>query len=117
MHWTLQTLLLLCVASAIFNAVEWIVTRSVRACGILICIGWGVQQSYWWLTGADSFVLFVFCDAVIIAWFLWPPRAFDLAERLVAVSIPFTTALGAFKWLNDGHTVLSWWTNWPLVAG
>lgn len=121
MHWTLQALMLLCVAAAIFNAVEWIVTRSVRVCGILICIGWGVQQSYWWLHGGDSFTLFVASDAAIIGWFLWQRfvrlREFDVLERLIAMSIPFTTALAAFQWLNGGHTTLSWWTNWSLVVG
>jgi hypothetical protein len=120
-HWTLQTLILLCVAAAIFNVVEWLVARTVRVIGLLVCAGWSVQQCYWWLAGVDSLALFVASDAAIIGWFLWQRlarrRTFDVLERIIALSIPFTTALAAFQWLNDGHTVASWWANWWLVAG
>lgn len=121
MHWTLQILILLCVAAAIFNAVEWIVARQLRVVGVLVCAAWSVQEVYWWVTGGDSFALFVASDASIVGWFLWKrfmrQREFDLTERLIALSIPFTTALAAFQWLNGGHTTASWWINWGLVAG
>lgn len=116
MHWTLAVLCLLCWACTALNIEQWATTRTVRTAGILVCLGWVVQQLHWAITGADSFALFVACDAAIIAWFLSRRRAFDMAEKLIAASIPATTALGAYAWLHDGHTTASWWANWSLVA-
>lgn len=117
MHWTLVTLCLLTLLCAVANAAQWTLTRTVRSSGILICSGWAVQQGCWWATGQDSFVLFVACDAAIIAWFLTRRRPFDIPERLIAASIPLTTGLGVYAWLHGGHTTESWWVNWWLVAG
>lgn len=117
MHWTLATLCVLTILCAVANAAQWALTRTVRSSGILICSGWAVQQGYWWATGGDSIVLFAVCDAVIIAWFLSRHRAFDMGERLIAATIPLTTALGAYAWLRGGHTPASWWAGFYLVAG
>lgn len=121
MHWTLATLLVLCSLCSVLNIEQWVTTRSIRTAGVLICAGWAVQQAYWAKTGGDSFTLFVICDAAIIGWFLWAKfsrhRVFDLGEKLIAATIPLTTALGAFAEINDGHTSVSWWLNRGLVAG
>jgi len=121
MHWTLATLCLLTILCAVANAAQWALTSTVRSSGILICSGWAVQQSYWWAAGGDSFVLFVVCDAVIIAWFLFErfvrKRTFDIPERLIAATVPLTTGLGVYAWLHGGHTTESWWANWSIVAG
>jgi hypothetical protein len=117
MHWTILVLCLLTFLCAAGNAAHWILTRTVRTIGILICSAWAVQQGYWWAAGEDSIVLFVVCDAAVIAWFLTRKRRFDIAEKLIAATIPLTTALGVYAWLRGGHTATSWWANWWLVAG
>jgi len=120
MHWSLAMLLALCGACLLLNLAQLAMHRTVRTAGLLICLAWGVQQAWWMAREADSLALFIACDGVIIAWFLWRhwlDQMFGLGERLIAATIPLTTALGAFAWLNDGHTWLSWWANWWLVAG
>ena len=119
MHWTIALLFVLCGLTAALNIEQWAVTRTVRPAGILICTGWLVQETYWAYYKHDSFELFVICDALIIAWFLvgkFAGRTFDRREVWIAVTVPATTALGAYAELNDGHTSVSWWTNWTLVA-
>lgn len=121
LHWTLVLLIFLCGLCAGLNAVQLALTRTVRVVGLLICLAWAVQQGYWWATGGDSFALFVICDAAIIAWFLAERflrhRDFDTRERIIAATIPLTTALGAYAWLRTGHTYSSWYINWLLVVG
>lgn len=117
MHWTLALLIFLCGLCAGLNIVQLATTRSIRTVGVLVCAAWMIQQGYWLRTGADSIVLFAVCDAAVIAWFLSRRRAFDLRERLIAATIPLTTALGAYAWLRGGHTPASWWANISLVAG
>lgn len=117
MHWTLATLLVLCGLCSVLNIEQWATTRSIRTAGVLICVGWLVQQAYWAMTDSDSLALFIVCDGVIIAWFLTRRRRFDIAERLIAATIPLTTALGVYETLAGGHTATSWWVNWWLVAG
>jgi hypothetical protein len=117
MHWTIIVLCLFTILCGVANAAHWALTRTVRTVGILVCLGWTVQQSYWWATGYDSIILFAVCDAAIIAWFLTRKRRFDIAEKLIAATIPLTTALGAYAWLHGGHTMESWWANWAIVAG
>lgn len=116
MHWTLLTLLGLCGLGMMLNLALFAFVRSVRIAGLLICGAWMLQQAYWWLTGSDSFALFLACDIGIIAWFVTRRRAFDASERLIAASIPITTALAFYEYLNGGHTIFSWWVNWYLVA-
>lgn len=119
MHWTLVALLGLCTACLATNAAQLASRRTLGVAGMLVCAGWAVQQGYWWATGGDSFALFLACDAAIIGWLLalwWRGHAFGVGDRLIAATIPLTTALGAFAWLNGGHTTESWWTNWTLVA-
>jgi len=117
MHWTLLVLVVLCGLSLALNAVRLCLLGSVRSAGLLICLGWGIQQTWWQATGGDSFALFVVCDAAIIVWFLTRKRRFDIAEKLIAASIPLTTGLGVYAWLHGGHTTESWWAGWWLVAG
>ena len=117
MHWTLALLIFLCGLCAGLNIVQLVTTRSIRTVGVLVCLAWAVQQGYWWRTGGDSIALFAVCDAAIIAWFLSRRRAFDMGERLIAATIPLTTALGAYAWLRGGHTPASWWAGFCLVAG
>jgi len=120
MHWTLAVLIALCGLCALLNLFQFAFTRTVRGAGLLICGAWAVQQSYWWTTGGDSFALIAACDAGIIGWFVWRlyrGRTFDLGERMIAATIPLTTALVAFAWLNGGATTESWWANWWIVAG
>lgn len=121
MHWTLVVLVFLCGLCAGLNIVQLAVTRTVRVAGLLICFAWAVQERYWWEHGYDSLALFVACDVAVIAWFLAEyflrRRTFDRAERLIAATIPFTTALGTFAHLNGGHTPTSWWANISIVAG
>ena len=117
MHWTLASLCLLTFLCAVANAAQGAMTGTVRASGIFVCLGWAVQQGYWYRTGGDSIVLFAVCDAAIIAWFLTRKRRFDTAEKLIAATIPLTTALGTYAWLHGGHTALSWWANYYIVAG
>lgn len=116
MHWTLQTLLWLCGACALLNAVQYALVGSVRTIGILICAAWGIQQLYWWEHHSDSLTLFIACDAAIIGWFLYLPRAFDLRERIIAASIPITTAIGISGRLAGGLTESWWWLNISIVA-
>lgn len=116
MHWTLQAMLWLCAACALLNVAQYHFTRTIRPIGLLICGLWLVQEAWWWATRADSLVLFVICDALLVLWFLIPRRPFTLTERLIALTVPFTTGLGVFEWLNLGHTPLSWWLNWWIVA-
>lgn len=122
LHWTLIVLLALCAIDGALNlAAAWLARSlgAVRVPGVLVCAGWLVQQWHWWRTGGDSLALFVACDAAIVGWFLWAwrwrGRRFTRQERLIALSIPFTTALGAFAWLNGGHTWWSWWANVLIV--
>ncbi len=117
MHWTLLTLLALCGACALFNVISYLRAGSVQLAGILICLAWFIQQSFWWATGHDSFLLFIACDLAIIVWFVRQRRQFNAPERLIAATIPLTTALGFYAWLNDGHTVESWWANYWIVVG
>lgn len=120
MHWTILTLWVLCAACLLLNAAQFAMLRTVRTAGVLICLGWAIQQGWWMANGDDSLALFIACDTAIIGWFLWRlwhRRRFDMAERLIAATIPLTTALGIFAEIHGGHTVLSWWANWWLVAG
>ena len=121
MHWTLITLLVLCALCALSNIASIIFYRKKYMVGMLICLGWAIQQIHWTVTGTDSFFLFVFCDLSIIFWLLVLRfkylDSFNPSERLIAASIPFTTALVTFAWLHGGHTTFSWWTNWWLVVG
>lgn len=121
MHWTLATLLVLCGLCSALNIEQWVTTHSIRTAGVLVCAGWLVQQTYWAATGSDSLALFIVCDGAIIAWFLAGyfllRREFDIAERMIAATIPLTTALGIYAWMRGGHTPESWWANWWLVAG
>jgi len=121
MHWTLTVQIALCGLCASFNGALWLHSRSFYSTGLLVCSAWAAQQGYWWGTGENSLVLFAACDAAIIGRLLWlrfaKQRAFSAGERLIAATIPLTTALGAFEALNGGHTWESWWANWYLVAG
>ena len=110
-------LLAMCGLCAVMNAAQYAVTRTVRTAGILICLAWAVQEAWWWQAGHDSLALFVVCDGAIIAWFLTRRRRFDTGERLIAATIPLTTALGVYAEAHGGHTTESWWINFYLVAG
>lgn len=116
MHWTLQTLIGLCLACALLNAVQLVMVRSVRTIGVLICFAWVIQQSYWLKYHSDSLALFILCDVAIIGWFLSRRRAFDLRERIIAAIVPVTTAIGGGGHLAGGLSENWWWFNWSLVA-
>jgi hypothetical protein len=120
MHWTLLVLITLSAACLIGNAVQLVIAGSVRLIGLLICGGWVVQQLYWARTGTDSILLFIVCDCIIIAWYLeehWlRRRTFDTRERLIALTIPPTTALVIYAQVRGAPTTTSWWINWWLVA-
>lgn len=123
MHWTLIVLLSLCGLCALANVISIAAARSlrvVRMAGVFICSTWLIQQGYWARHGEDSLALFIACDSILIAWFFWAlthRQSFTVAERLIAATIPVTTAFGVYAWLNGGHTTESWWLNWWLVAG
>lgn len=107
----------LCVACAMMNAGQWIMVRSVRVIGLLICSAWVIQQTHWMIHGGDSLPLFIACDAVIIIWFVSCRRAFDFRERIIAASILPTTVIGVGGYLAGGLSSGWWWLNIGIVAG
>lgn len=113
MHWTLQLLIglsLLCLAG---NAVQAVMVRSVRSSGLLVCLAWAVQEAYWFITGGDSFALFLICDAILVWWFV--RHSSGEAERIAGALILPTTCLAVFQKLY-GHTETTWWVNYWIVA-
>lgn len=109
MHWTLQILVALCMACLFGNAVRVVSTGKVYFPGLLICAAWGLQQSYWFITGENDATLFLACDAAIIATLfrsLPSPR-----EWLILGLFPVEWAAQAY-----GSGALSWWINWAAVA-
>lgn len=115
MHWTVLTMIGLCLACLVLNVVQWRMVGGVRGFGIAVCAAWALQEAVWWEMRADSIILIYACDITIL-WLAWRRRPLlDITDRMIVAAILPTMACVLFAKLNGGATPASYWLNWSIV--
>lgn len=115
MHWTLQLMLVLCVACASLNLMQYALVRSVRLSGLLVCSAWSLQQAMWWQLGHDSFAATFSCDLLISAHLASRLQISRESDKMILALIPFTMVCYGWRYLI-AESANVWWIGWYLVA-